>query len=279
MVWGRYLLILTLFIVPIYGNRWNTIKKNQIKHQECTIKLKEIPYRFITYAATIAEEAIRLNLNLLSLDTVKVITAFIPFYLATRMADTTIHNNFYDAACHKNINQMHSGFIQAINKGCDIGIVSLSSLALLAWDDRLRTTARIFGIGALSALYAKDFVKKIRVKPCLRPWNEHFSAQKQSYGGFPSGHMIESTYMLTVWGLQYGLKAAIPLGIFTGLSFGVLVGSNRHYASQAVAGAGFGVAFGLAANHLINSKLGERLQCQLNMSHSNKTMFGIGYTF
>lgn len=281
MIWGRYLFIFILYTVPLHANRWNSCQKKSChppKHSS-QLSFKEIPYRFIKCAATLVEEAIRLNLNVLSMDTIKVVTAFTPFYLATRMADDSIHTNFYDAQCHKNINQMHHGFINAINKGCDLGIISLSSLAFLAWDEKLRLTARIFAIGALSALYAKDFVKKIQSKACLRPRNEHFSAKKQSYGGFPSGHMIEATYMLTVWGLHYGLKAAIPLGLFAGLSFGVLVGSNRHYASQAVAGAGFGVAFGLAAHRLIHTKISETVHCDFSLNEQKEPTFRVAYNF
>lgn len=257
------------------------LQKKDRQTTSCTtnFNIKELPYRFIRCAATLVEEAIRLNLNLLSLDTIKVITAFTPFYLATRMADSSIQNNFYDAKHHRNINQMPNSFINAINKGCDLGILSLSSLAFLAFDEKLRITARIFAIGALSALYAKDFVKKMQVNACLRPWNEKFSSKKQSYGGFPSGHMIEATYMLTVWGLQYGPKAAIPLSLFTALSFGVLVGSNRHYASQAIAGVGFGVAFGLAAHRLINTKISETVQCNFSLNTNKEPTIRLAYAF
>ncbi len=281
MTWGRYLIIFLLCILPLHATRWNKSKRIECKHTPSSthFTLKEVPYRFVRCAATLVEEAIRLNLNLVSLDTVKVFTAFVPFYLVTRMADAQVHNNFYDISCHKNINQMPNAVINTINKGCDLGIVLLSSLALFAWDEKLRLTARIFGIGALSALYAKDFVKKIEVKSCLRPWNEHFSSKKQSFGGFPSGHMIEATYMLTVWGLQYGLKAAIPLGLFAGLSFGVLVGSNRHYASQAVAGAGFGVAFGLAAHKLIHTKISETIDCSFALNKQKLPTLSLGCSF
>jgi len=281
MAWGHYLVISILFTTPLYATRWNKEKNRYHLDSLCATaqQIKEAPYRFVQCAATLVEEAIRLNLNLISMDTIKVITAFTPFFLATRMADESIHSNFYDKKSHKNNNQMNQNFITAINKGCDLGIISLSSLAILAWNDQLRLTARIFAIGALSALYAKDFVKKLHIKACLRPWNEHFNAEKQSYGGFPSGHMIEASYMLTVWGLQYGLKAAIPLGIFAGLSFGVLVSSNRHYASQAVAGAGFGVAFGLAAHRLITTKISETMQCNFRINEQKEPTFCVAYNF
>lgn len=280
MIRGHYFVILFMYVLQLQAVRWNKAESLICSQRSCTTRLplKEIPCRLAQSAVNIVKEAIQLNLNLISLDTVKVFTAIIPFYLATRMTDESVHRHFYDSSCHRNINQMPHSIINTVNKCCDAGIVTLSSLALLAWDKQLRLNARIFAIGALSALYAKDFVKKIRVKGCLRPWNEHFSSEKRAYGGFPSGHMIETTYMLTFWGLEYGLKAAIPLGLFSAVSFGVLVGSNRHYVSQAVAGIGFGVAFGFAAHRLAKAKISELFDCSVSINNQVPT-FSVGCSF
>lgn len=284
MFWGRYLIFLMIGIMPLYGYAYNKYHRSHYQTSKCK-KFKQkkkkdrLPYRLVNGVANLLEEAILLNRNLLSLDTVKVFTAFTPLYIATRMADHPLHEKFYNVHHHKNKNQMPDTFVKIVNKGGDIGIISLTSLAFFASDEKLRLTARIFGIGAASALLAKDIVKTMRVKACIRPWNEKFSNKKHAYGGFPSGHMIEASYMLTLWGLQYGLKAAIPLGLFAGLSFGVLVGSNRHFISQVIAGAGFGVAYGLAANSLINTKISETITFDFCYNERKLPTISLAYSF
>jgi len=270
--------------MPLYSYAYNKYHKDHYQTSSCK-KFKQkkkkdrLPYRIVNSITTLLEEAVLLNRNLFSVDTMKVFTAFTPIYITTRMADHPLHEKFYDARRHKNRNQMPNTFVKVINKGGDVGIIALTSLALLSSDEKLRLTARIFGIGAASALIAKDIVKKMRVKACIRPWNEKFSNKKRAYGGFPSGHMIEATYMLTLWGLQYGLKAAIPLGIFAGVSFGVLVGSNRHFISQVIAGAGFGVAYGLAANTLIDTKISETITFDFCYNEQKIPTISLGYSF
>lgn len=283
MFWGRYLILFMIFMIPWYGYACNYHKRHyqtsKCKRFKQKKKKERLPYRISNGIANLLEEAVLLNCNLFSIDTVKVFTAFTPLYIATRMADNPLHEKFYDVQHHKNKNQMPNTFVKVVNKGGDVGIIALTSLAFLASDERLRLTARIFGIGAASALLAKDLVKKMRVKACIRPWNEKFSNKKCAYGGFPSGHMIEATYMLTLWGLQYGLKAAIPLGIFAGLSFGVLIGSNRHFISQAVAGVGFGVTYGLAANTLVNTRISETITFDFCYNEQKLPIISLAYRF
>jgi len=270
--------------MPLYGYAYNKYHRKHYQTSKCK-KFKQkkkkdrLSYRFVNGVGNLLEEAVLLNRNLLSIDTVKVFTAFTPLYIATRMADHPLHEKFYDEHHHKNKNQMPETFVKVINKGGDVGIIGLTSLTFFASDERLRLTARIFGIGAASALLAKDIVKKMRVKACIRPFNEKFSNKKHAYGGFPSGHMIEASYMFTLWGLQYGLKAAIPLGLFAGLSFGVLVSSNRHYISQVIAGAGFGVAYGLAANTLINTKIAETITFDFCYDERKLPTISLAYHF
>ena len=283
MIWGRYLCIM-LVVMPGCGYAYQNLHKKHYQHTHCKRfkqkkRKKRLPYRIVNGVGNLIEEAIVLNKNLFSLDTVKVFTAVTPFYITTRMADHPLHEKFYDREYHKNKNQMPNTLVKIINKGGDVGIILLTSLAFLAPDEKLRLTARIFGIGAASALLAKDIVKTMKVKACIRPWNENFSRTKQAYGGFPSGHMIEATYMATLWGLQYGWKAGVPLGIFAALSFGVLVGSNRHYVSQVVAGAGFGVAYALAANTLINAKISETISFDFRVRDCSLPTFSLAYNF
>ena len=67
--------------------------------------------------------------------------------------------------------------------------------------------------------------------------------------------MFEAAYMTTVYGLQYGIKAGIPLGIFSSAMLGMSIACNRHYTSQTVAGIALGVIYGVAAHQLIERKL------------------------
>jgi membrane-associated phospholipid phosphatase len=142
----------------------------------------------------------------------------------------------------------------------------------------LRLTARIFGIGAIFTLCAKDIIKEFKLDANKRPWNEHFK-KKVTYGGFPSGHMAEATYMAIVWGLQYGLKAAIPLTAFALTSFGVLVNCNRHYVSQVVGGAALGAVYGLAANAVINKKIAETITFEMASSPQGLPNLKLAYYF
>ncbi len=283
MIWGRYLLIFFVIMMPFCGYAYRNCHKKHYVHAHCKRfkqkqKKKRLPYRIVNGIGTLVQEAILLNRNLFSIDTVKVFTAFTPLYITTRMADESLHGKFYDAEHHKNKYQMPHTFIKVINNFGDVGIITLTSLAFFASDEQLRLTARIFGIGAVSALAAKDIVKKMRVKACIRPYSEKFEPTP-AYGGFPSGHMIEVAYMATLWGLQYGLKAGIPLGILAALSFGVLVGSNRHFISQVVAGTGFGVIYALAANTLINTKIAETITFGCTLNNNALPTFSLAYNF
>ena len=285
MFWGRYFVIVIGMFISIQGYastsyHYASVKRAPCKNiRSCKKKKKErLSYRIINGTATILKEAILLNGNLFSANSAKVFTAFTPFYITMRMADHPVHEYFYDAHNHKNIRQLPDTVCKVVNKMGDVGIISLTSLAFFASDERLRLTARIFGIGAASALLAKDLIKIGKCEAAVRPWNEKFK-KKRTYGGFPSGHMIEASYMATVWGLQYGWKAAVPLLLFAGLSFGVLVNCNRHYVSQIVAGAGVGVAYGLAANTLINTKIAETITFDFKIDERALPTISLAYNF
>jgi membrane-associated phospholipid phosphatase len=228
---------------------------------------------------TIFEDAFDLHCNLFSMTTLKIGVATVPLYLIARLSDRHVHQQFYDATDHTNKKQLPTTVTKVFEKGGDAGIILLSSLALFANDPCLRTTGRVFAIGAASALIAKDIIKTFQTNAALRPWNQYFSKEQRAYGGFPSGHMIEATYMLTVWGLGYGWAAAVPLGLFAAGMFGVLVNSNRHYASQVVAGAGLGAAYGFAAHKVIHNRLPDCCCYIQQIEKGNGWMAGIRYAF
>jgi len=253
----------------------------QKKINKCYLPKKKGAGRFIMQTtADLIKDTLEINKNVFtSMDTVKTIVGITPFYLATRMVDTSIHNKFYTSNGHKNKHQLPSLLTKIVSKSGDVGIVLLTSFAIFSSDEKMRLVARIFGLGAFSALVAKDAFKEIKIDAGLRPWNEHFNCHKRAHGGFPSGHMVEAAYMTTVWGLQYGLKAWIPLGLFSGLMFGVLVNSNRHYVSQVVAGAGLGIIYGLAANTLITKKLNQNFSFNVSAHAHGAPQLEFSYCF
>lgn len=229
--------------------------------------------------ATIIKDTVYVNRNVFSLTSAKVITATVPFYIWTRQHDESFHTNFYDKNNHKNINQMHSTACEAIEKFPFIGILAFSSLSLFARNEDLRTTSRVFAIGAASGLIAKNIIKECKGKHNLRPWNEHFSCEQRSQGGFPSGHMLEAAYMATVLGAHYGYKAAVPLSFFTAAMFAVSINCNRHYLSQAVAGTSLGIIYGLATHAVIDRRLNESWSCGVDMTRSGNPQLNVCYRF
>lgn len=212
------------------------------------------------FLGEIIVDALRLQRNLFTLDSAKILTAITPFYLTTRMMDEDIQSNFYDCAAHKNIHQFPKACHHIAQKGIGVPMVALSSLALFAKDEDLRLTARIFAIGLPFVQSGKDLIKKIDTKACLRPWHEEFNHKHRSLGGFPSGHMANVTYMTALFGMRHGWKFGVPLGCFAAFVFADFLNCNRHYFSQLVAGAGLGLLYAFAANKVVEKKLSERLE-------------------
>jgi len=110
---------------------------------------------------TIFEDTFDLHCNLFSMTTLKIGVATVPLYIISRLSDRHVHQQFYDDNDHKNVKQLPHGFTRAVERGGDIGILALTSLAFFANDPCLRTTSRVFAIGAASALVAKDITRKL----------------------------------------------------------------------------------------------------------------------
>jgi hypothetical protein len=258
--------IILAFCIPSLSYALNYFQKTCYKSDVSFYvhKPKGIGHWFMHSSSRALKELVELNREFFSIKTVKVFTALIPPYLIARKSDEEVHCSFYDCATHSNKNQLPRSFSKAVNSGGDVGILLLSMPAIFSRDCRLQNTSRIFALGAMSGLIMKDLIKSIaKTKSALRPFNEQFE-RKKTFGGFPSGHMIEASYMATVWGWQYGYKFGVPLGLFAGIMFGVLVNSNRHYASQVVAGAAVGISYGIAANSLIDRKIPEYCSIESN---------------
>jgi hypothetical protein len=222
------------------------------------LKNKGYIYQGFHWIGEVIFDAIRLNANLFSVDSAKIITAVIPFYLITRMVDEPVQNNFYDPCCHKNVNQLPKACSALARHGVAVPMIVLSSMALFAKDPDLRLTGRMVAIGLPFVQSGKDIIKNLDFKCCLRPWHEDFSRKKRSCGGFPSGHLATMTYMTALFGMRHGPAWGIPLGVFGTFVAVNFLACNRHYLSQLVAGVGLGLLFAVAASKVVDTKLAEQ---------------------
>ena len=216
-------------------------------------------YKAFRSLGEVIEDAILLHVKLFTVDSVKIITAFTPFYLSARMIDEDVQQNFHDRECHVNINQFPQKCHEIAQKGVGVPMVFLSSLALWAPKENLRMTARMFAIGLPFVHSGKDIIKKLDNNICLRPWHENFSHHKRSTGGFPSGHMANVTYMTALFGMRHGWRWAVPLSLFAAFVFADFLNCNRHYLSQLVAGVGFGLIYAFAAQKVIERRMNQRM--------------------
>ena len=232
------------------------------------------------FCGGLVADALRINWNIFTVTTANIMTAFTPLYIASRAIDEDVQSRFYDGTCHKNVNQFSKVSHQVARFGVGIPMAVLSSLMFFAPDQDMRLTARLFAIGWPLVHFTKDLIKKIDSKACLRPWNEQYSCHKRSTGGFPSGHMANITYTATLWWLRYGPKLGVPLSLGAVFVFVNFVNCNRHYMSQLVAGAGFGMIYAFAVNRLVEQRISERLSlCASINKSSGSPCFGITYAF
>ncbi len=255
------------------------------QHQTITADTKKetshnIFYRSMNEVGIAIKDFAWLHRNLLSVDSAKILTAFTPLYLITRAADDPVQQFFYDPLHHKNINQMPRKFSKGIEKTVSVIVFSGAGLALFVPDKRLRTTSRLFALGLFSGLVLKDVAKIAKTNANLRPWHEQFSSVQRSHGGFPSGHMFEMVFMTMTYGLEYGLKAWIPLGLCSTAMAIVSVTANRHYASQVVAGTALGVVYGMAAHKRVAAFLrADECTIDITTDKSGNPAISVTYNF
>lgn len=224
-------------------------------------------------------DVLAINRHLFSIDTAKILTGFTPAYLVARRLDEPVQQNFYDQTIHKNINQMYESCHKVAKVGVGVPMVALSGLAFYGWTDELRLTGRIFALGLPFVHWTKDLIKTLEAKPCLRPWHEDFSAEKRSPGGFPSGHMANITYAASLFGMRFGLPWAVPLGAFASFVFADFINCNRHYFSQLLAGAAFGLIYAVAAQKVIERKLHEQWAIGCGLRQDGGMQFRCAYLF
>lgn len=278
----KLLLVLLILLLP-----WNlcfatcigqsTRADTVAKVPKC--KKRKLHYTSVDYLGELIFDAVDLNWQLLSLDSVKILTAFMPVYIITRMVDDPVQINFYDSSCHRNINQFPKACHNIAQYGVAVPMVALSSLALFAPDEDLRLTGRMFAIALPFVHSGKDIIKKLEFKSCLRPWHQDFGRESRSTGGFPSGHMANVVFMATLFGMRHGPKWGIPLGLFASFVFADFLNCNRHYLSQLVAGSALGLLFAFAANKVIDKKLTQRCCVGLAPGVNGGTALQLSYNF
>jgi hypothetical protein len=221
-----------------------------------------------------------LNINLISWDSFKVIVSVFPFFIGGRMLDDPVHSFFYEHEHHRNKNQLPhwcEKFAQLTSIG--VPITFLGTQAFLSPDPEFRATSRMLLLGMPVVIWGKDFIKRAQFDACLRPWNEKFSCKQRAFGGFPSGHVSQATYTAVLYGMRYGPKFSIPLGVIAGAIGLMFVGCNRHLLSQVIAGAGFGAMYGIAANRLLDEKLEREFKLSMNVNDHGAPVIKLDCSF
>jgi hypothetical protein len=239
-------------------------KKQKKTEEKIVLKKKGIkgrpfdtmtPKRVKNYLSKMARDSYSIGDKLLSLQSMKVITGTLPFYLIGRRADAVVHRQFYDIETHTNKNQPPK-FLSDIaldDKYISLPFIGFGLIGWLHHNPYKRRRAQVFTTGLAWSFLFKTLIKQIKVDGNLRPWHENFDRHKRAHGGNPSGHMTITAYMATYWALEKGRSAAVPLALFTTFALTMNVASNHHYLSQAIAGTGFGVMLGMAAHAAFRS--------------------------
>jgi hypothetical protein len=234
-------------------------------------------YRVHDFVADFA----RTNFYLFSKESLLVGMLTAPFYGLARKADDRIHSSIYDCCEHKNLFDIGSCskfFVEDV--GLAIPIVGLSVGLLMSRDPNNRVTASMLIGGLCSIGIAKEALKAVSSDCEIgnRPYCSFFK-KKRVHNGFPSGHAATATYMTLLFAFRKGIKWAFPIGVYSGLIMGLMVGCNYHYASQIVAGVGLGTVYALAANKVAESRLKENWEINFSVSRKGAPRFLVEYSF
>lgn len=220
--------------------------------------------------------------NLFDMRSMKVITGVYPFYIIGRWADPHLQAKFYDPVTQTNIHQAPRSVKILFEDVCmAIPFIYFSSQGFAHRNPVERRAAQLFVTGFLWAWGSKVLAKQFKHDGAIRPPHEDFDQSKPTHGGSPSGHSAMASFMATYWGMYKGKKYGIPLGLYTGLIMGIAVTGNYHYISQAIAGAGLGILFGVAANKSLGEILKEEIKVSFDFAqdrHGNPG-FKISYDF
>src|SRR5690606_30450219 len=125
----------------------------------------------------------------------KIFVLTMPFYAAARMTDDKLHNCFFDHKNKKNRNEPAQWCKEVARLSIGVPIAFLGIQSVFGRTEDMRVTSQVFLTGMPFVLLAKDIIKKLDFDVCKRPWHEKFAKDQRQYGGFPSGHLAEATYM------------------------------------------------------------------------------------
>jgi len=213
------------------------------------------------------EDILSINANLINFDSFKTICAFMPAVGLARMFDKDLQGTFYDQSKHKNCYEPPKWCQEVAKLSISIPIVFFGLKSFFSNHDEFCVTTRMLLLGMPFVIWSKELLKKLKLDICKRPWNEHFSCDKQALGGFPSGHAAEAVYTAVLYGMRLGPRYALPTASIALIIGSTFVACNRHYLSQIIAGAGLGTLYALAANKVVEKHLDDPI---------NYT-FGFGY--
>jgi len=248
--------------------------------QRDALKLEE--YRVFHYGiGDFFTDFARTNFNLFSKETLLVGFFTAPLYGLAYKTDQRIHNSIYDCYAHRNlfdIGPCTKPFVEDI--GLAIPIVGLSAGLLASDDPNNKVTGSLLLSGVISVGIFKDVVKSA-TEDCeigCRPYSGCF-VKKRKHNGFPSGHAATATYMTLLFAFRKGITWAAPIGVYSGLIMGLMIGCNYHYVSQVVAGIGLGTAYALAAEKVAQSRLKENWEINFSLSRTGSPQLGVVYSF
>ena len=213
-----------------------------------------------------AEDVLKINLGIISWDSFKIFVTTAPFYVGARIIDEKLQNCFFNHCDKKNRNDPPQWAKEIARLSIGVPITLLGTQAIFARDENLQMTGQIFLTGLPFVLLAKDIIKKLDFDVCKRPYHEKFAKEQRKFGGFPSGHLAEATYMAVLYGMRFGPNFAVPLGSIAVFVGAIFLSSNRHYLSQMIAGAGFGAMYAISANKLIDAKLAKKHDLALELA-------------
>lgn len=235
--------------------------------------------KLAAFMGNIFEDILVLNRNLFLWNSFKVVATTFPLFVGARMIDEKLQNCFYDSNNHKNLNQMPAWCHDVAKASIAFPIVFLGLKGLLSKDKDEQYTSKIMLVGMPFVIWTKKLVKQMKFQACLRPWNEKFSCEERSFGGFPSGHMAQAMYTAVLYGVRYGPRYSIPLGVLAGFLGVTFVTCNRHYISQVIGGASFGTMYALAANTLVNSKMTENVKLGFKFDDRGAPTLSVAFNF
>jgi hypothetical protein len=217
--------------------------------------------------------------NIFDWDTFKIVATSFPFLAMSRVVDEKLQNCFYDKRHHKNIRQLPDWTHKVADFFIYVPVGALSSLLIVGPTHDMRTAGRVFVAGLPFVWLGKDLIKQCKADINLRPWNEHYSCHHRAYGGFPSGHMAASIYMALFFGLRYGAKFAVPLGVCSACIGATYLSSNRHYLSQLVAGVAWGTLWAYAARKAVDHDLEKDYQFNFGINSQGRLEMQVAYRF